>query len=189
MTYQKNKSDTSAQHSNKYLKWYYELCQSRKYRGVSKKKGFHVHHIIPKCDGGDDSKENRVRFTPREHFIAHLLLAKGTNSPKHWYTIRRMLTSKQNKNGAINYKVKNSKLYEKLYTTAFALAGGGATKGRPKSKAMREKLSKTKKGKPIPKETREKAWKANRGRKQSEEERKKRSESAKAYWRKKKGLE
>lgn len=35
-----------------------------------------AHHIIPKCLGGDNSKENLVVLTPREHFIAHLLLCK-----------------------------------------------------------------------------------------------------------------
>lgn len=35
-----------------------------------------VHHVIPKSEGGDDSKENLVRLTAREHYIAHLLLAK-----------------------------------------------------------------------------------------------------------------
>lgn len=35
-----------------------------------------VHHIIPKCMGGDDTKDNLVELTAREHFIAHLLLVK-----------------------------------------------------------------------------------------------------------------
>lgn len=34
------------------------------------------HHIIPKCMGGTDNTENLVKLTPREHFIAHLLLLK-----------------------------------------------------------------------------------------------------------------
>lgn len=34
------------------------------------------HHIIPKCMGGSDNKDNLVDLTPREHFIAHLLLTK-----------------------------------------------------------------------------------------------------------------
>lgn len=32
------------------------------------------HHIIPKCMGGDDSMENLISLTAREHFIAHWLL-------------------------------------------------------------------------------------------------------------------
>ena len=35
-----------------------------------------VHHVIPKCMGGDDSNSNLVRLSAREHFIAHMLLVK-----------------------------------------------------------------------------------------------------------------
>ena len=34
------------------------------------------HHIIPRSIGGSDGGENLVNLTAREHFIAHLLLAK-----------------------------------------------------------------------------------------------------------------
>ena len=34
------------------------------------------HHIIPRCLGGSDDKDNLVNLTAREHFIAHLLLWK-----------------------------------------------------------------------------------------------------------------
>lgn len=35
-----------------------------------------THHIIPRCMGGSDDKENLVELTGREHFIAHWLLCK-----------------------------------------------------------------------------------------------------------------
>jgi hypothetical protein len=35
-----------------------------------------THHIIPKCLGGSDDKENLVKLTAREHYIAHKLLVK-----------------------------------------------------------------------------------------------------------------
>lgn len=34
------------------------------------------HHIIPKCMGGTDDKENLVELTAREHFLIHKLLCK-----------------------------------------------------------------------------------------------------------------
>ena len=34
------------------------------------------HHIIPRCMGGDNTKENLVRLSPQEHFLAHQLLVK-----------------------------------------------------------------------------------------------------------------
>lgn len=35
-----------------------------------------VHHIIPRCMGGDDSGENLVSLTAKEHYVAHQLLVK-----------------------------------------------------------------------------------------------------------------
>lgn len=34
------------------------------------------HHVLPKCLGGDDSKQNLVKLTAEEHFVAHQLLCK-----------------------------------------------------------------------------------------------------------------
>lgn len=34
------------------------------------------HHIVPKCLDGNDDRENLVLLTAREHFIAHIFLAK-----------------------------------------------------------------------------------------------------------------
>lgn len=35
-----------------------------------------MHHILPKCIGGDDTRENLVYLTPEEHYLAHQLLVK-----------------------------------------------------------------------------------------------------------------
>lgn len=35
-----------------------------------------VHHIIPKCMGGGNSKDNLVKLTAKEHFIIHKLLVE-----------------------------------------------------------------------------------------------------------------
>ena len=35
-----------------------------------------VHHVIPRCIGGDNSKNNLVQLTPEEHYVAHQLLHK-----------------------------------------------------------------------------------------------------------------
>jgi hypothetical protein len=34
------------------------------------------HHIVPRCLGGTDNKENTVSLTPEEHYVAHQLLVK-----------------------------------------------------------------------------------------------------------------
>lgn len=64
---------------NKYFKIYMNLVNSRISRGLNKKiYDFYTekHHIIPKCLGGRDLKENYVLLTAREHYLAHWLLTK-----------------------------------------------------------------------------------------------------------------
>lgn len=34
------------------------------------------HHVVPRCMGGTDSKDNLVRLTPEEHYVAHQLLVR-----------------------------------------------------------------------------------------------------------------
>ncbi len=34
------------------------------------------HHVLPRCMGGTNAKENLVRLTAKEHFIAHKLLVR-----------------------------------------------------------------------------------------------------------------
>ena len=59
----------------KYKSWYNTLMATRKLRKAPD--GYtENHHIIPKSLGGTDTAENLVRLSPREHFIAHLLLAR-----------------------------------------------------------------------------------------------------------------
>lgn len=48
-----------------------ERSQSRTIMGYVEK-----HHIIPKCLGGSDNKDNIAILTPEEHFLAHQLLVK-----------------------------------------------------------------------------------------------------------------
>lgn len=61
-----------------YKKAYLELVMSRQLLKRRKVKGdYHEkHHILPKCLGGTNDKENLVLLTFREHYIAHLLLTK-----------------------------------------------------------------------------------------------------------------
>lgn len=61
-----------------YQKVYIALISHRKTNPIPKSGSVYTesHHIIPKCAGGDNSPENLVRLTAREHFISHKLLAK-----------------------------------------------------------------------------------------------------------------
>lgn len=55
---------------------YEKLISKAQNRSILKSEYKEVHHIIPKCMGGDNSKENLIPLFPEEHFIAHLLLTK-----------------------------------------------------------------------------------------------------------------
>lgn len=51
-----------------------------------------THHIIPKCMGGTDDKDNLVRLTAREHYLAHALLFKHYKTSKlahAWFSMLR----------------------------------------------------------------------------------------------------
>lgn len=62
---------------NKYAIWYQSLmgrAVNREIVDYTEK-----HHILPKCMGGNNGKNNIVRVTPREHFIAHACLVRCTS--------------------------------------------------------------------------------------------------------------
>jgi hypothetical protein len=67
-----------------YTKIYYKLIESRKALPTSS--NYHEkHHILPKCLGGSNDKNNLVLLTAREHYIAHWLLTKiYPNDYKIW---------------------------------------------------------------------------------------------------------
>lgn len=71
-----------------YQKIYNQLVENAKSRtdvlGYTEK-----HHIIPRALGGSDDYFNIVVFTAREHFIAHLLLAKIYGGPM-WHAAHMM---------------------------------------------------------------------------------------------------
>ena len=59
-----------------YSKIYNSIINNGKNRHSDENIYYESHHIIPKCLGGNDKKDNLVFLTAREHFIAHLLLVK-----------------------------------------------------------------------------------------------------------------
>ena len=79
--------------NNKYTVWYWALIESRKNVLASKKT--HSHHIVPRSLGGIDDATNLVNLTPREHFIAHMLLSRmfsGADKARMIFAARQMLS-------------------------------------------------------------------------------------------------
>lgn len=87
-----------------------------------------THHIIPRSEGGIDEKENLVNLTAREHYIAHLLLAKIYNDLKMHSAVVYMRCGSVER---LRLKT-SSRLYEKMRQRySNQLKGIGFNKGRP----------------------------------------------------------
>jgi hypothetical protein len=65
------------------------------------------HHIIPKSLGGSNAKSNMVTLTGREHFVAHMLLARI-----HGKGLWQAAVMMKNKSAVQPGRVGNSRLYE-----------------------------------------------------------------------------
>lgn len=98
-----------------YQKHYDLLCERAKNRvnkGYTEK-----HHIVPRCLGGTDEKENLVRLTPEEHYVAHQLLTKiYPNHKGLFYAVIQMTGHSNSK------ERKNNKLYGWLRRKCSSLA-------------------------------------------------------------------
>jgi hypothetical protein len=111
-----------------YTKHYNNLIAKCRIRNWTKKTATEYverHHIVPKCLKGDNSKENLIYLTAKEHFVAHLLLWKiygGSLVYAAWamtHQFGSILTGNEQKR---HYKV-NSTLYAKLKTESSKITG------------------------------------------------------------------
>lgn len=120
-----------------------------------------VHHILPRCMGGDDSSDNLVRLTAREHFLAHWLLVKINPEDKSLtYAWNMMCVG----------RITSSHLYkyarEKVSKVKTGVSWGNH------SEETKRRMSKTRKGKkfgPRTEEAKHKMRLAKLGSKQSQE--------------------
>jgi len=99
---------------NKYTKWYFSII-NRSTNNISEDYT-EKHHIIPKCLGGSNRKENIAILTPKEHFVCHWLLTKmtfGESNRKLKYAFWRMTTNTKHTKrrlSALEYSVAKSHL-------------------------------------------------------------------------------
>lgn len=100
---------------NKYTFWYFNIinnARSRETTGYIEK-----HHIIPKSCGGNNTKENIVKLTAREHFVCHLLLTKMVDDQfrhKMVYAFHGLRARQSRQENRTDISKINSKLYKKL---------------------------------------------------------------------------
>lgn len=152
---------------------YQQLCKSRKSRGLNKNKlkgYFEKHHILPRCLGGSDKRDNLVLLTAKEHFLAHKLLTKiYPNNRKILYALSAFSMNNTYQQRFTGRRFQEAKM-------AFI----EAHTGREVSKETRKKQSKSAKNRPpISEETRQKLIQRNKGWERTEETRKKISKTHK----------
>ena len=64
------------------------------------------HHIVPVCMGGEDSKDNMVALSAKEHYVAHHLLYKHYKNTKLAHAWFSMLRSSSNQERSFTAKMR-----------------------------------------------------------------------------------
>lgn len=118
-------------------------AENRQLEGYGEK-----HHIIPKCLGGSNRKENLVKLTAKEHWISHLLLVEiYPEYPKLKLAIRMMMVKGINQERKV---ITSGRQFERLRIQAAKAHSSlmlGVSKA-PFTKEHRDNISKAKLGKP-----------------------------------------
>jgi hypothetical protein len=127
-----------------YKRNYYKLINSRKLLNRKKGKGvyYEKHHIIPKSLGGNNDEDNLILLTPKEHFIAHLLLTKmyeGKEKAKMYFAFWRLCSSGRNIFGARQYS--HAKHLFSKAMSAISLGKEGYWKNRKHSEETKKRMS------------------------------------------------
>ena len=106
------------------------------------------HHIIPKCLGGSNKRENLVKLTAKEHWISHLLLVEiYPNHPKLKLAIRMMMVKGINQE---RKAITSGRQFERLRVQAAKAHSSlmlGVSKA-PFTQEHKDNISKAKLGKP-----------------------------------------
>jgi rubrerythrin len=100
--------------ANKYTLWYNNIIDRARERDLPADTYTEKHHIIPRSLGGNNSVDNIVSLTAREHFVAHWLLTKmtvGAEQKKMAYACKMMMHSHSGKHN--RHKI-SSRKYETL---------------------------------------------------------------------------
>jgi hypothetical protein len=134
---------------NKYTNCYYSIVRRAKSRLLLNDVYSERHHIVPRSLGGDNSDENLVTLTGREHFICHILLSKMTIGKAKYSMTHAAVGMKRSR--SYQYRYINNRLYESI-KKEYALISSERNRGKTASIETRAKMSLASKGKPKTKE-------------------------------------
>lgn len=132
------------------------------------------HHIVPRCLGGTDAKENIVNLYPEEHYLAHLLLCKlNKGNSRLLYATMNMTTGSMINNGK-----RNNKAYGWL-RRQYAESMSGDNNPNRRNPNLQKEAAKKRVGQKRTEETKIRMSLAQKGRIFSEETKRKMAEAAK----------
>lgn len=132
------------------------------------------HHIVPRCLGGSDAKENIVSLYPEEHYLAHLLLCKvNKGNSKLLYAAMNMTSGAMINNGK-----RNNKAYGWL-RRQYAESMSGDNNPNRRNPDIQKEAAKKRVGQKRTEETKAKMSASQKGRKLTEEHKLKLAEAAK----------
>jgi hypothetical protein len=122
------------------------------------------HHIIPRCLGGLDDKDNLIELYPEEHYLAHLLLCKiYPDNQKLLYAAMNMTTGSMINNGN-----RNNKAYGWL-RRRYAESMSGDNNPNRRNPILQKEAAKKRIGQKRTEETKAKMSASQKGRVLSEE--------------------
>ena len=132
------------------------------------------HHILPRCIGGLNSKENIISLYPEEHYLAHLLLCKiYPGNQKLLYAAMNMTSGAMINNGK-----RNNKVYGWLRRQYSESMSGDNTPNR-RNPNLQKEAAKKRVGQKRTEETKARMSAAQKGRTFTEETKRKMAEAAK----------
>lgn len=126
-----------------YKNIYENFIKSRKGKIFSDTEYYETHHILPKSLGGDNNIENLIKLSAREHYFAHLLLAKFAG-PKMKIALLWFIAGTNKFSGGVKHYPNSSKI-GKIREDA-SIARSILMTGRIISEEHRQKISKRMKG-------------------------------------------
>lgn len=191
--------------ANKYTRIYYSIVNNAKLQTRSKDVYLEKHHIIPISLGGENSADNLVKLTAREHFICHWLLTKMTEGKrkssmiyalsmmrctnKYQQRYNTKITSRVYENLKGNrivseetkakMKISNRKGYGRVQSIEERTKRAISRTGSTQTDETKKKIGDKHRGKLVSKETKEKLREVRKLQVTSDETRKKMSESRK----------
>lgn len=134
--------------------WHYDkLIETRKQRKRVKGQYYENHHIIMRSMSGDNSEQNLVHLTAREHFLAHWLLwriHRNRSSAFAFFTMRRTCKYQERVFSSRGYQeameAVSKMMSEMRRGKVLTLEQKAAwCSGRPQTKASIEKMVSTRK--------------------------------------------